>query len=311
MSLLTRIGPLIGKIGATARFVRKLEARYERLAVSIGRIEIAQRRAAPEGPLESYESRVFSQFGEDGIIQRLIDVIPIAHRSFVEFGVEDYTEANTRFLLINNNWRGLVIDGSRSAVRRIRSDAIHWRHDLTALCSFITAENINDLLRGAGFAGDIGLLSVDVDGVDYWVWKAIDVALPQIVVCEYNGVYGPRARLTVPYDPAFQRSRAHYSNLYFGASLAALEALGREKGYRLVGSNSTGHNAFFVRADLAPMLPTVTAAEAYRAPAFRESRDPHGSLTFLDMAARRRLLADMPVVDLANSRTIALKDAEL
>jgi len=159
--------------------------------------------------LRDVEFRAFSQWGEDGIIQYLISQVPIENTSFVEFGVENYLEANTRFLLINDNWKGLVLDGSQRHIDFIRNDKIYWRHDLTAECRFITRENINDTLDGCGFRGDIGLLSIDIDGNDYWVWESIDIIKPRIVVCEYNSVFGGQQAVTVPYDAIFVRTDAH------------------------------------------------------------------------------------------------------
>src|ERR1044072_8195184 len=120
--------------------------------------------------LEEVEFQVFSQRGEDGILQYLTSRIEIPHRIFVEFGVENYTESNTRFLLMNNNWSGLVIDGSKSNVDFIRNDFIYWKYDISAVESFITRGNINTLIRNYTKETDIGLLSVDIDGNDYWVW---------------------------------------------------------------------------------------------------------------------------------------------
>ena len=113
------------------------------------------------------EFKVFSQFGEDGIIQYLINSIPIENKIFIEFGVENYKESNTRFLLINNNWKGLLIDSDEKSINSIKNDDIYWKHDIKAVCEFITKENINSIFSSNGFEGDIGLLSIDIDGNDY------------------------------------------------------------------------------------------------------------------------------------------------
>ncbi|MGH7869018.1 MAG: hypothetical protein ACREP9_15625, partial [Candidatus Dormibacteraceae bacterium] len=200
-------------------------------------------------PLPHTEFRVFSQWGEDGIIQFLLAHIPIPNPVFVEFGVENYLEANTRYLMHRNNWSGLVLDGSEAHISDLKARSEFWRHDLLAVNSFITRENINSLISGAGIEGDIGLLSIDIDGNDYWVWEAIEVISPRIVICEYNALFGPRLPITIPYQADFHRTHAHFSNLYFGASLSALFSLGQQKGYRFIGCNSSGVNAFFVRED--------------------------------------------------------------
>lgn len=256
------------------------------------------------------EFKVFSQAGEDGIIQFLISRIAVPNRTFIEFGVESYQEANTRFLLRHDDWKGLVIDGGEENVRLIREDRVAYpRHDLTALCAFITRENINELFTRAGFSGDVGLLSVDVDGNDYWIWEAIEAVSPRIVVCEYNSVFGPRAAVTVPYDPAFQRTKAHFSNLYFGASLPALCFLAEKKGYDFVGANTLGNNAFFVRKDLDHGVRKLSGEEGYVGSTHRmDSRDPQGNLTRVGGKARLELIKDLPVIDVRTGKQVRLGD---
>lgn len=244
-----------------------------------------------------YEYRVFSQFGEDGIISYLVDLLQPENQSFIEFGVEDYTEANTRLLLETRNWRGLVIDGNDRLVDKIKNDAICWKYSLTVLNEFITRENINQIFSSHGFVGEIGLLSIDIDGVDYWIWKAIDAVRPVIVVAEYNSLFGPVAKVSVPYDPAFVRSKAHYSMLYYGASLNALVALGKEKGYSFVGANSAGNNAFFVRDDkMKEPLRSLSSEEGYKSRSFRESRNESGQLRFASPAEEAEMLRELPLV---------------
>lgn len=258
----------------------------------------AMAQRGPLAALEEAEFKVFSQAGEDGILQYLLQQAsgPIP-RTFVEFGVENYTEANTRFLLMNNNWKGLILDGSAEHMDFVHRDYYFWMHDLTARTAFITTDNINKLLAGAGFQGDLGLLSIDIDGNDYWVWEAIQVARPVIVSIEYNSLFGAEREITVPYRADFQRSKAHYSNLYFGASLSALVFLGEQKGYALVGCNSAGTNAFFVREDRLGGLQKVSRKDGYRPSPIRQSRDQEGRLNFFDVEAQRKEIAGLPVVN--------------
>ncbi|MGH3053522.1 MAG: hypothetical protein ACRDL7_00915, partial [Gaiellaceae bacterium] len=186
--------------------------------------------------LRDVELRVFSQFGDDGIIQYLVSHLPVVD-TFVEFGVGDYRESNTRFLLVHDNWRGLVMDASAENVARIHADAISWRHDLSAQAAFITRDNISGLIESAGLEGRIGILHIDLDGNDYWIWEAIEVVEADIVIVEYNAVFGAEQRISVPYDPAFRRAEAHYSGLFAGASLRAFMHLAESRGYRFVGCN--------------------------------------------------------------------------
>lgn len=263
--------------------------------------------------IQDAEFKVFSQFGEDGILEYLIRQVGIPHHahSFVEFGVESYQESNTRFILQNRNWKGLIIDGSRSYMEQVRQSMLHWRYDLTPVAAFIDVENINQLISDAGFMGEIGILSVDIDGNDYWVWEKIDVVSPIIVVAEYNSIFGSSLPITVPYDPSFVRGRSHYSNLYWGASISALDFLAKRKGYSLVGSNSAGNNVFFIRNDHLGNIRAITPKEAWVESRFRESRTEQGELSFLNGNDRMRVIQELDVVDVRTGKRIALKKLDV
>lgn len=245
--------------------------------------------------IQDAEFKVFSQWGDDGIIQYLINYLEIENKIFVEFGVEDYLESNTRFLLINDNWSGLVIDGSEMNVAKIKKDEIYWKHDLIAKSAFITKDNINQLIEEEGVSGEIGLLHIDIDGNDYWIWKALTIVKPIIMIVEYNSVFGCERAITIPYEKDFNRTKAHYSNLYAGASLLALCDLAEERGYKFIGSNSAGNNAYFVKEEALKDLKTLNAAKGYVESKFRESRDEAGNLTFLRSSGRLKEIKGMNV----------------
>lgn len=253
------------------------------------------------------EFKVFSQWGDDGIIQYLIQNLDIPYQSkiFVEFGVENYTEANTRFLLMNNNWSGLVMDGSTQNMEYVRQDTLYHQHELTAKTAFIDKDNINQLISESGIKGNIGLLSVDIDGNDYWVWEAINVIEPIIVIAEYNAVFGSERAISVPYQPDFYRTKAHYSNLYFGASLPALYHLAQQKNYAFVGCSSSGNNAYFVKKDkLNEFVKEISLKEGFIDSKFRESRNEKGELTFITGKKRIDIIKNMPVIDvITNEKT--------
>lgn len=272
----------------------------ETLLILQGRAFARQLSATPVlQHLHEAEFKVFSQFGEDGILQYLIRETQIkeSERTFVEFGVQNYAESNTRFLLINNLWRGLVIDGCQQNIEFIRNQDYFWRHDLIARHAWIDRDNINSLIAESSLDGDLGVLSIDLDGNDYWVWERIHVVQPIIVVIEWNSAFGKDEAVSIPYDPAFQRERAHHSCVYWGASIRALGRLGESKGYALVGSNGAGNNLFFVRTDRLGKVPRVSAEAAYVSSCFRDSRDLHGRLNFLRSDARTEEVLDLPVVD--------------
>jgi hypothetical protein len=281
--------------------------RIDALRAQMGGLESRMLRGREVADLREAEFSVFSQFGEDGIIQYLLQHVPIEHEVFVEFGVEDYSESNTRFLLVHDNWEGLILDGGSDHIAFLGRTGMDWRYTIQARSAFVDRDNINGLITSAGIAGDIGLLSVDIDGNDYWVLEAIDAVTPRILVAEYNSTFGPEAAVTIPYDPGFQRGAAHWSNLYWGASLAALDTLARRKGHVLVGGNSAGNNAFWVREELAGGLPRPSVEEAYRPSRFRESRDESGKLTYLrDHSARLGAIAHLPLWDVAAERQVSV-----
>lgn len=256
--------------------------------------------------LHDAEFRVFSQFGDDGIIQYLIHRLAPLPDSFAEFGVENYRESNTRFLLMNNNWRGAILDGSQDCVDQIQRDKLYWRHTLSAKCAWITRDNINDLIRESGLSGEIGLLSIDVDGNDYWIWEKLDAIDPVITIVEYNSIFGPDLAVTIPYDANFDRHGAHYSGQFWGASLSALAMLAKRKGYSLIGCNSAGNNAYFVRNNRVDNLPVLTPERAFVDARWRDSRDESGKLTYLTGTERFAAIAHLDVHDLKQNRDVPL-----
>lgn len=277
------------------------------IELALGRIESRQNSCIDSQNINDYEFKVSSQWGEDGIIQHLVKSIEIKNKVFFEFGVEKYTESNTRFLLQNNHWKGLVIDGSDENISYIKNDPIYWKNNLKAECAFITKDNINQLITKNGINGDIGILSVDIDGNDYWIWKAIDCISPRIVICEYNSHFGDTYKVSIPYDNNFVREKKHHSNIYYGASISALDFLAKKKGYSLVGSNLAGNNVFFVRNDLMTDTKALTPKEAYRVSQFREARDESGSLTFNDIKFNLKLISNLELINVETDELIKIE----
>ncbi len=262
---------------------KSIEVLLNDLALQNGRIlsELNDQKKSIE-KLEEVEFKIFSQWGDDGIIQYLINKLKIDNKIFIEFGVEDYTESNTRFLLMNNNWSGLVMDGSDSNINEIKKSDIYWKYDLTAKKAFITAENINKLISDEGFSGEIGLLHIDIDGNDYWVWKALEVVKPIIMIVEYNSNFGYERPITIPYQADFIWTEAHFSNLYFGSSILSLCDLAEQKGYDFVGCNSAGNNAYFIKKGHLSEIKARPGADGYVKSKFRQSRDKDGILNYLN-----------------------------
>jgi len=211
------------------------------------------------------EFSVFSQNGEDGVLLSLIEQTGPHSKTFVEIGIEDAHECNTAILAFVLGWDGLMLEADPMAMdgaRRLAARLLARKpNHLDIGQAFVTVENVNGLIEKAGFRDEIGVLSIDVDGVDYWIWKAITAISPRIVVIEYNASFGAKRAVTVPYQPDFRYRRGSF---YHGASLAALERLGILKRYVLVAVESAGVNAFFVRKDICPpQLAGKTAAQLY------------------------------------------------
>lgn len=287
----------------------QLDRRLDEVKLNQGLILSEMHRLKQSRRLVDYEFKVFSQWGEDGILQYLTRCLDIPNRTFIEFGVEDFFESNCRFLLMKDLWNGFVIDGSQANIDRLESSYFYWRYPLQARVAFVDRDNVGALLEESGFDKEVGILSVDVDGVDYHLLDALDGWRAAIVVVEYNSLFGPTRRVTVPYDAAFQRNRAHWSNLYWGASLPAFAHLLQGRGYALVGVNSMGSNAFFVRRDLLnESVVESSVGSAFRDSVFREGRDEAGRLTFRSAIASASSIATLPLLDLATGQTVAVRD---
>jgi len=292
------------KIKQAIQNAANLEQPSEDQLLMLGRLLCeAYRSKKQTSSLREVEFKVFSQWGDDGIIQWLVNHLEFPNKTFVEFGVANYRESNTRFLMMNDNWSGFVMDGSETNVSQIINSEYFWKYDLTAKAVFVDTENINDLLTSSGFAKDVGILHIDLDGVDYWIWREIDVISPIVVILEYNSVFGIDRSITVPSKKDFDRTQAHFSNLYFGASLRALYELSASKGYSFIGCNSAGNNAYFVRSDKLNDIVRETALESgYVLSSFRESIGLDGRLTHLAGPDRMRVLEGLPVYNVEKNR---------
>lgn len=252
--------------------------------------------------INEVEFKVYSQWGDDGIIDWLVNNIEIESKSFIEFGVENYSESNTRFLLEHKNWTGLILDSSEENIKEITNSNDYWKYDLKALYAFVNISNINNLITSWTKNIDLGLLHIDIDGNDYWVWEVINCVEPIILILEYNALFGSDRYITVPYDENFDRTKAHFSNLYFGASLPALHKLSEEKGYSFIGCNLAGNNAYFIRNDKLPNeLSKLTIEEGFKESKFRECRDTKGKLTYPSKVEAINTLKGMPVFNILNS----------
>ena len=222
--------------------------------------------------------RGLSQHEEDGITVALFDRIGAATHRFVEVGA-GVNGGNSGYLAKECGWTGLMleIDGGRVASLRRR-----FAPAVAVVEAQVTRENINDLVSTNGYAGDVDLLSIDIDGIDYWVWERLSACRPRVVIVEYNPFFGADRAVVIPYDPRFNRHTFDVPRAaYYGASLSALEKLGARKGYRLALVEPRGVNAFFVSDDIASDLPRLTAGDVSIAPEAGPDFGPGGIFPLL------------------------------
>jgi len=295
------LSSLFRKITENLYFESRRIEYFERILINQGRILTNQqinKSTNQQINIKDGEFSIFSQFGEDGIIQYLVNSIEVENKTFIEFGVEDFSESNCRFLMMKDNWRGFVIDGSKRNISRLEKSYYYWKYNLQSICAFVNKDNIDDLLDQSGFDHDLGVLSIDLDGVDYFILSSITRFKPRILICEFNPIFGPTRKVTVPYDERFQRFEHHYSGQYWGASLSALNDVAVGLGYGLIGTNSAGCNAFFVRDDLIkPPFHRTSPADVFNFPTYRDSRDETGNLSFIDFSLRQRLIQGLQVLN--------------
>lgn len=272
--------------------------------LAIGKLLSNQQYSIQSKNIQDYEFKIFSQYGDDGIIQYLLKKIPIQNEIFIEFGIQDYQESNTRFMMMNNNWKGLVMDGSTKNIENLKKQPWFWQYDLKAKAVFITKENINQVIEQFKLT-DIGLLHIDIDGNDYHILEKMDLNTlnPSIIIMEYNSVFGKERSISVPYKADFNRTKAHYSNLYFGASLPALTHLTNQRGYSFIGCNTAGNNAYYVRKDLLNSdIQELSIEKGFIESKFRESRDENYTLNLLSEKDRYSAIKGLPVINIITGK---------
>lgn len=216
--------------------------------------------------IEKFGFKVYSQNDEDGIIEEIFNRIGTTNKKFIEFGVQDGIESNGHYLLLKG-WKGLWIECDSEAVVKINCSFhnVIQNKKLIVAEEYITKDNINAIFEKYQQIGEVDLLSIDIDGNDYHVWKEIEIVNPRVVVIEYNAKLPPSCEWVMPYCELHRWDGGDKH----GASLLALEKLGREKGYILVGTNISGVNAFFVRRDCAKdLFASKSVCELYNPPRY-------------------------------------------
>jgi hypothetical protein len=244
-------------------------------------VEAGPAPADPASELTPWELRAYSQHGEDGVLAEILRRVGAPSRSFVEFGAETGTEGNCVFLADVARWSGLFIEGASESFDELAAK-YQSRDGVTTLQALVTPQNVEELFARGGVPREPDVLSIDVDGADYWIWEAITGYAPRVVVIEYNALLDPNRRLVQPRDV-----EGWDGTDYYGASIAAVRALAESKGYRLVHAEQGGINAFLVRGDLAderfPSAEQVPVRRPnYFLVGYRHPVDPHGR-RYLDL----------------------------
>jgi len=219
-------------------------------------------RGLPLPSFEDVEFRAFSQNGEDGILLFVFGLIGMGQRRGVEICAGNGIQCNTANLIVNHGWHGLLCDGNKRLIEKGRDfysrlgDTYCYPPKLVS--TWITRENVNQIIKGNGYEGPVDLLSLDMDGVDYWVWESLDVIRPRVVIAEIQCIWGSDRAVTIPYAHDFRSQLIDRFGVYSGASLPAFVKLARKKGYRLVGVQRLGFNAVFVEEGVGEeLLPEV------------------------------------------------------
>jgi hypothetical protein len=233
-----------------------------------------QKQKADGGPLPAMndvEFRTFSQNGEDGILWYIFSLIGTHSKTAVEICAGNGIQCNSANLLVNHGWTGLLFDGNEENIAAGKlfygSNPDTFTYPPRLCHAWLDVDNVNDLISNQGFNGEIDLLSLDIDGIDYWLWKAVTVIRPRVVVAEIQAIWGDSRSVSVPYRADFRAEYVDGFGVYSGASLPAFVKLARSKGYRLIGAQRYGFNAFFMRDDVGQdLFPEVSAADCMRHP---------------------------------------------
>lgn len=259
-----------------------------------------------KGDLVGSGFKIFSQYNEDGIIQAILRSIrvPIV-QEFVEIGIQDYSESNTRFLLQGCGWRGTVIDGSKKLLDRLEQSRISWRFGPNIVHSWVTMYNVNTIIPAGSQAS---LISIDIDGNDIWLIKGLEHR-PIILISEFNPVFGAAAKIATPYSDGFDRFHYHESGQCYGCSISALAEVCNSKGYKLVAISSGLNNAFFVREDY-NTLPCLEPSEVDLSnPISNDTRSKQGDiLSGSSLAERIKMIEDCLVFDFDSESLVRVKD---
>ncbi|MAL65543.1 MAG: hypothetical protein CMF94_05515 [Candidatus Marinimicrobia bacterium] len=264
--------------------------------------------------LSDVDYKVFSQNGEDGILDYLLYQLGIQKPKFLEIGVGDYTECNTRFIFERYSACGTIIDCIDNLEQKVKKNLELWKGNLKIINEKVNSKNVHDLIINTKNFLDLDVFSLDIDGIDYWIIEKLPEDFSKIVILEYNHIFGNDLKVTVPNIENFDRSDYHYSNLCFGMSIKAAIEIMEKKNFYFIGTNLLRNNAFFVSKNYPKnkfFQNLIIEDPTYSANAtFRESRDVKGNLNYLSGKNKIQEISECEVVELVDSdyKKIKIKD---
>ena len=288
---------------------------FDKIMFCVGEVQISQNKNRYEEitDLTEAEVKIFSQNGEDGIIDYLANKLKLNEKNFVEIGVGNYRESNTRFLYNKYHPKGLIVDYIDDMEKKVKPFVNLWKGDLRICNKQINSENIIDTLdQNCDY--EIDIFSIDIDSIDYWIIEKLNNNISKIFVAEYNPVFGSELEVTVPNISGFERSKYHYSNLCYGMSLRALINLMDKKGYYFVGTNLQKINAFFISKNFKKeeffQNIKIQGLDNYVNSNIRDSRDKNYNLSYLSGGQKFKEIEECKVVNLKENKNklVQLKD---
>ena len=255
------------------------------------------------------EVRVFSQWGEDGILDYVANSLEMIKPRILEIGAGNFLECNSRFLAENRNASVVLVDGRDDLISNVNSSSLKWKTHLYAIQTWVTPLNVNDIIKFSNEKlGSTDILSLDLDGNDYWILEVANLSDIRVVVVEYNPLFGSKYSVSVPRDDNFDRRKKHESWIYYGASLKAFIYLLNRKGFSFIGTNRVGNNAFFVEKRSLKKIKTELPSDLSEHTDWRvrESRNSSGNLSFISGAERVHQIAKMSLIDVETGKELAV-----
>tara|TARA_B100000989_G_C19511182_1_gene459155 strand:- start:871 stop:1821 length:951 start_codon:yes stop_codon:yes gene_type:complete len=288
---------------------------FDKIFFNIGLIyfEKTKRKYRDVKSLFDVEYKVFSQNGEDGILDYIITCLNIKNPNFFEIGVGDYRESNTRFIYQKYHSKGVIIDCLPNLKQKIKHHVNLWKGHLKVIEDMVTSENIENILK-ENLNFELDIFSIDIDGIDYWIIDKLPKNISKIFIAEYNSNFGHELHVSVPNINDFNRTKYHHSNLCYGMSLRALIKLMEKKNFYFLGTNLQKNNAFFISKDFLKekYFPNIelSNSEDYCNSNIRESRNQKGSLTYLTGKRKIEAIQECEVIDLKddNYKKTLIKD---